>query len=109
MDVREGYPRYPVRAALDGTLPARIQWRTDKLPFSPDYSVRYNCQIGIAREFVAAIRTHDPVRSIVDVESLQKLLVPVDGASGTITAARDQVPSTLYLINFLRQFSEFRP
>jgi asparagine synthase (glutamine-hydrolysing) len=108
MDVREGYPRYPVRAALDGILPPRIQWRTSKMPFSPDYYARYNAQIGIAREFVAAIGPQDPVRTIVDVERLQTLLAPVDAVAGN-AAARDQVPLTLYLISFLRQFSEFRP
>ncbi len=79
-----------------------------KLPFSPDYFARYNAQIAIAREVVAAIGPHDPVRTIVDVERLRTLLVPVDAVAGTV-AARDQVPSTLYLISFLRQFPEFRP
>jgi asparagine synthase (glutamine-hydrolysing) len=108
MDVREGYPRYPIRAALEGILPPRIQWRTDKMPYSPDYFVRYNAQLPLAQEFVAAIGPRDPVRAIVDIERLRQLLVPVDAVAGT-TAARDQVPATLYLINFLRQFSEFRP
>ncbi len=108
MDVGEGYPRYRIRAALDGILPPRIQWRTTKAPFSPDYFVRYNAQLGIAREFVQAIGPKDPIRTVVNVEGLGKLLVPVDAAAGP-TAARDEVPVTLYLINFLRQFSEFRP
>jgi len=108
MDVREGYQRYPIRAALDGILPPRIQWRTGKTPYSPDYFNRYNAQVGLAREFVAAIGPRDPVRTVVDVDRLVKLLLPVDAANGT-TAARDEVPGTLYLINFLRQFAEFRP
>lgn len=109
MDVHDGYHRYPVRAALDGILPPRIQWRTDKKPFSPDYLVRYNAQLGIAREFVAAIGPHDPVRTIVDVEKLQQLLIPVDGPPAGTIATLGQVPGTLYLICFLRQFSAFRP
>lgn len=108
MDVRDGYHRYPIRAALNGILPRRIQWRADKMPFSPDYFVRYNAQLGMAVDFVAAIRPNDPVRSIVDVERLRKMLVPVDAAAGP-SHARDEVPLTLYLVNFLRQFSEFRP
>jgi asparagine synthase (glutamine-hydrolysing) len=107
MDVGDGYPRYRIRAALDGILPPRIQWRTTKAPYSPDYFVRYNAQLGIAREFVQAIRPNDPIRAIVDVEGLEKLLLPVDAAVGP-TAARDEVPVSLYLINFLRQFPEFR-
>jgi asparagine synthase (glutamine-hydrolysing) len=108
MDVGDGYPRYRIRAALDGILPPRIQWRTTKAPYSPDYFARYNAQLGMAREFVQAIRPNDPVRTVVDVEGLGKLLVPVDPAVGP-TAARDEIPVTLYLINFLRQFAEFRP
>ena len=110
MDVHDGYQRYPIRAALDGILPPRIQWRTDKKPFSPDYLVRYNAQLGIAREFVSAIGPHDPVRTIVDVDKLQQLLaLPVDQNHRGAAAALGQVPGTLYLICFLRQFSAFRP
>ncbi len=108
MDVRDGYHRYPIRAALKGILPPRIQWRADKTPFSPDYFARYNTQLGMALEFVAGIRPNDPVRRIVDVERLRKMLVPVDTRTRP-AAARDEIPLTLYLINFLRQFSEFRP
>jgi hypothetical protein len=106
--VHDGYPRYPIRGALEGILPPRIQWRTTKAPFSPDYFVRYNAQLGIAREFVAAIGPRDPVRSVIDVDRLEKVLLPVDPVKGSV-AARDDVPLTLYMICFLRQFSEFRP
>jgi len=108
MDVRDGHHRYPIRAALNGVLPPRIQWRADKIPFSPDYFVRYNSQLGMALEFVAAIGPKDPVRRIVDVERLRRMLVPADTKT-RFAPARDEIPSTLYLINFLRQFSEFRP
>ncbi len=108
MDVGKGYQRFPVRAALDGILPPRIQWRTGKMHYSPDYYVRYNAQLGMAQDFVAAIGARDPVRTIVDVERLGKMLAPVDPAVG-LASARDEVPMTLYLIGFLRQFSEFRP
>ncbi len=108
MNVHDGYPRYFVRGALDGVLPPRIQWRTDKMAFSADYILRYNAQLGMAREYVAAIGPGDPVRSVIDVEHLGKLLIAVD-AAGKRASARDIVPSTLYAIRFLRQFSEFRP
>jgi hypothetical protein len=106
--MRDGYPRYLIRAALDGILPQKIQWRTDKAPFSADYLQRYNEQLGMAREFVSRIGARDPVRSVIDVERLQRLLVPVDPGKESV-AARDEVPNTLYMINFLRQFSEFQP
>ena len=105
--LRDGYSRYPVRCALDGILPRRIQWRTTKTPFSPDYFVRYNAQLGMARDFVEAISQTDPVRSIVDVEQLKRLMIPVDPVKGSIEA-RFHVPTGCYLINFLRQFAEFR-
>jgi asparagine synthase (glutamine-hydrolysing) len=108
MDVHNGYRRYPVRAALNGILPPRIQWRTDKLPYSPDYHIRYNAQLGIAREFVSAIAPRDPVRTVVDVDKLRQLLVPSDKPTAGSAAALGQVPATIYLICFLRQFSAFR-
>jgi hypothetical protein len=108
LKVRNGYQRCLIRAALDGILPKRIQWRTSKTPFSPDYYLRYNAQLGKAREFVAAIRANDPVRSVIDVPRLEKLLVEVPmGVRDRI--ARGVVPTTLYTICFLRQFAEFRP
>jgi asparagine synthase (glutamine-hydrolysing) len=107
LKVRNGYDRYLIRGALDGLLPKKIQWRTSKAPFSPDYFVRYNAQLGKAREFVAAIASNDPVRSVIDVRQLEKLMVAVP--AGVLSpVARDVVPTTIYTICFLRQFAEFR-
>jgi asparagine synthase (glutamine-hydrolysing) len=108
MNLRNGYPRYLMRAALNGILPPKIQWRTSKAPFSPDYTARYNAQLGMARAFVAGLGARDPVRSIIDIERLTQMLVPADSGKESL-AARDEVPSTLYMINFLRQFREFQP
>jgi asparagine synthase (glutamine-hydrolysing) len=108
MKFHNGYSRYLVRGALDGILPTRIQWRTDKKPFSPDYSVRYNAQLGKAKEFVAAIGRNDPVRSMIDVDRLEQLLRPLSPGV-TSHAARVSVPVSIYTICFLRQFSEYRP
>jgi hypothetical protein len=108
LKVRNGYQRYLIREALDGMLPRRIQWRTNKAPFSPDYFFRYNTQLEKARCFVAAISPRDPIRSVVDVERLKLLLRPAPvprGNAESLTA----VPTTIYLILFLRQFTEFRP
>jgi asparagine synthase (glutamine-hydrolysing) len=110
MNVRGGYQRYLIRKALDGTLPKRIQWRTDKTPFSPDYDARYNSQLGKAREFVAAIGSKDPVRAVIDIDRLGSLLLQPVGPTGSgHRIARDVVPSNIYAICFLRQFAEFRP
>lgn len=108
MKFQGGYSRYLVRGALDGILPSGIQWRTDKKPFSPDYAARYNAQLEKAKEFVAAIRPNDPVRSMIDVDRLEHLLKPLPtGVDNQI--ARAVVPVSIYTICFLRQFSEFRP
>jgi len=78
------------------------------MPFAPDYFVRYNAQLPKARDFVAAIGARDPVRTIVDIDRLAKLLTPVDPVQGKWEALVS-IPGTIYLIAFLRQFSEFRP
>jgi asparagine synthase (glutamine-hydrolysing) len=107
MKVRDGYQRYLIRRALDGILPRRIQWRTEKRPFSPDYSIRYHAQLGKARNFVSAIGPNDPVRAVVDVDTLQYLLTSPDSRAGR-AAMLSPVPTTIHLICFLRQFGEFR-
>lgn len=104
MKVRNGYTRYLVRAGLDGILPPRIQWRTCKGPFSPDYEMRYRAQRPIAKAMVNEIGPNDPVRAIVDIERLAKLL-----EQATPTEEMQIVPLTIYLLCFLRQFSDFRP
>jgi asparagine synthase (glutamine-hydrolysing) len=107
LKVRDGYSRYLVRGAMEGVLPKKIQWRTDKIAFSPDYYPRFNAQLPKAREFIAAIRHNDPVREVVDVESLSRLLTPVPGLKQS-DGALSTVPSTIYLICFLRQFAAYR-
>ena len=110
MKVHDGYRRYLIRKSLDGVLPEKIQWRTGKVPFSPDYFARYNAQLGKAREFVAAIGPKDPVRSVIDVTRLSGLLKPADKKDiVSVKTAREVVPATIYAICFLRQFSEYRP
>jgi asparagine synthase (glutamine-hydrolysing) len=106
--VRNGYRRYLIRKALDGILPPRIQWRTSKTAFSPDYFIRYNKQLQKAREFVAGVGIGDPIRSVVDVKALNGLLQRPPVPDGDV-AALDVIPTTIYLICFLRQFPEFRP
>jgi len=106
--IRSGYRRYLIRRALNGILPPRIQWRTTKAPFSPDYYIRYNNQLQKAREFVAAVGIGDPIRSVVDLDALERLLQRPPVPDGDV-AALGLIPTTIYLICFLRQFPEFRP
>ncbi|HKX31070.1 MAG TPA: asparagine synthase-related protein [Blastocatellia bacterium] len=104
LKVRDGYTRYLIRAGLDGILPPRIQWRICKQPFSPDYHRRYAAQRAQARRILAEIAPGDPVRAIVDVERLRRLV-----ERATPEEALHVVPSGIYLLFFLRQFSDFRP
>jgi len=108
LKVRDGYRRYLVRGALEGILPKKVQWRTTKTVFSPDYIARYNAQLEKARDFVAEIGTNDPVRSIIDVAHLGRLLMPLV-PGGAQAGSLGRVPSTIYAICFLRQFADYRP
>jgi hypothetical protein len=108
LKVRNGYRRNLIREALDGILPKKIQWRTTKTVFSPDYNARYNAQLLKAKDFVAEIGPRDPVRSVIDVEKLSQMLKPVDSQDrNAITVG--VVPATIYAICFLRQFADYRP
>jgi asparagine synthase (glutamine-hydrolysing) len=107
MKFHAGYRRYMVRRAMEGLLPPKIQWRTTKTPFSPDYPARYEAQLPIVRRFLAAIRRNDTVREIIDVDALLAK-TGSDGVASDSWEAVAAVPATLYLICFLRQFSEFR-
>lgn len=110
--IRNGYKRNIVRSGLDGILPKEIQWRTDKKPFSPDYFRRYNAQIGSAKEFLNSITANDPVRNVVDVEKLKAWAnIPVSdtgNSNNTVNIALHYLPQGIYLISFLRRFSEFQ-
>lgn len=112
LKVHNGYTRMLLRSGLAGILPQAIQWRTSKVPFSPDYHLRYNAQRTQAQAFLAAIPATDPVTEIVNVTQLRQL------AAQPMTHARDNtpanhaamhvVPQGIYTIAFLRQFAEFR-
>lgn len=112
LKVRNGYKRYLVRGGLDKILPPKIQWRNSKDAFSPDYLRRYKAQQKQAQDFLSDIKLNDPVRSIVDVEKIKELaaLRVEDNELNTMKeiTARDLVPQGVYLIHFLRQFSEFQ-
>lgn len=107
--IRKGYKRNIVRSGLDGILPKEIQTRLDKKPFSPDYFRRYNAQIGAAKQFLDSIADNDPVRSVIDVEKLKAWAgIPVSDNEKNNNIALHYLPQGIYLISFLRRFSEFQ-
>ena len=112
LKVRNGYKRYLIRAGLDGILPSEIQWRPTKLPFSPDYQPRYNAQREWAHNFFLQINPKDPIRDVVDIDRMEKLsshdMMNARVSSPADHAAMQTVPLGVYIVVFLRQFSEFR-
>lgn len=112
LKIRNGFYRYLIRAGLDKILPPEIQWRTTKTPFSPDYVRRFNSQIGMVREFLADIKSNDPLREILDIEKLKKWAnLPIANSeryTNNERIARDYLPQAIYLIYFLRKFSDYR-
>ncbi len=107
LKIKDGYPRLMIRRAMEGILPPRIQWRTTKTAFSPDYRTRYNAQLQFLRPWLARIAASDPVRQIVDTDTLLRRVNSVrsGGSEGDVLVT---IPATVYLIQFLRQFADFR-
>ncbi len=112
LKIHNGYTRYLVRAGLDKILPPKIQWRTSKTPFSPDYIRRYNGQIGQVKEMLNGIKPNDPVCEFLDIEKIKKMVDLSIHKTESYTTydpiAFDAVPQAIYLIYFMRRFSEFR-
>lgn len=107
--VRDGYKRNLLRAGLDGILPPAIQWRTSKTPFSPDYYQRYLAQQDHARDILDSVTPADPLHEVLDIAALKHSFarsLRAIGVAGNADALHT-VPSGIYLITFLRQFSEF--
>lgn len=105
---RDGYRRYAIRLGMQGLLPDEIRWRTCKQPFSPDYHLRYNRQLPMAREFLASIEKTPLMCAAVDIPKLEKALeIPMQTARCSTVVdyrAMHSVPQAMYLLAFLRQF-----
>lgn len=109
---KNGYNRYLIRAALDNILPPKIQWRTTKKPFSPDYWKRFNAQINLIKELLADIQPNDPIHEVLEIAKLNKWanLLGDRNKSYSIDEmfANTHNTRTIFLIYFLRTFSEFK-
>jgi len=107
--VKNGWKRYFIRAAMEGTLPPKVQWRTDKKPFSPSY---YNLMHAGSKKYQAILNeipANAWVRNYVDVERIKRTVkfldqrgswTPVNGADH----ARIVVDYGVQAIFFLRWF-----
>lgn len=111
LKVRDGYSRYLARAGLDGYLPTRIQWRTSKEPFSPDFPMRYNRDRRRTQAILDAIPSNDPLREVLDIPKLQRYaqheIKDNWARSPDDFTAMHLVPLGIHTIAFLRQFVDF--
>jgi asparagine synthase (glutamine-hydrolysing) len=112
LKMRDGFYRYLIRASLDGILPEKIQWRTSKTSFSPDYRQRFRIQIGDVRDLLREVRKGDPIREFIDIDKLIRWS-DLDYFDDSVyqqneIIALDHLPQAIYLIYFLRTFPEFR-
>ncbi|NNE66493.1 MAG: hypothetical protein HKN33_07990 [Pyrinomonadaceae bacterium] len=109
--MQNGYTRCLIRNGLDGVLPKKIQWRTSKAPFSPDYLRRYYSQIGDVKIKLEGIKPKDPIRELLDIEKIKAWVKdtidnPRPGTSNDDAIFRT-IPQAIFLIHFLRRFAEF--
>ncbi len=112
LKIRDGYTRYLIRAGLNGIIPPAIQWRTSKTPYSPDYIRRYQAQTGRVKQMLSDIRSNDPLREILDIAKIRGWVdsstEETAGNSSVDIFSTHTIPQAIYLIYFLRRFSEFR-
>jgi asparagine synthase (glutamine-hydrolysing) len=69
-----GYRRGLVRRAFDGVLPSRVQWRRDKVAFSPDYYGRLRAQRQQMRDVIESVSANDPVCGYLDLGKMRSAL-----------------------------------
>lgn len=107
--VRYGYRRYMIRAAMKDILPPAIRLRTSKMPFSPDYSFRYNVQKGSIKKLFSEIPANDPINEIINVEKLCSVLDLPTIRNRHKTHTRIElldIPPIVFLYYFYRQYVE---
>lgn len=113
LKVNNGYSRYLMRAGLDGFLPPKIQWRTSKQPFSPDFSIRYNRDRVQVQALLDGLASNDPILEVLDIPKLriyaQHQIKDNWARSPADFTAMHLVPLGVYTIAFVRQFADFSP
>jgi asparagine synthase (glutamine-hydrolysing) len=71
---RDGLRRSLVRRAMEGVLPSKVQWRTTKGAFTPDYHRRVLAAKPRLREFLSGSLDHDPAWEYIDKAKIDDLL-----------------------------------
>jgi len=72
--LRDGWPRYALRKSITNLVPASIQWRKDKGPFSPDFERRLHAE---GKEIRAVLRQAQKSSDLTRYLDLQKLTAAV--------------------------------
>ncbi|AZZ94475.1 asparagine synthetase B [Hahella sp. KA22] len=76
--IKDGWKRYFIRAAMENILPAEVQWRKDKKPFSPSYYRLMQMDSEKYQTFLQSIQGNDPVRDYIDVNRISRTIKTLD-------------------------------
>lgn len=107
---RRGYNRYLLRAAMDGILPATIQWRTTKGAFSADYYARMRRNVEWARALSDSVTRDETAAQWIDLPWMRSTLAAL-GPTDLCHANIDLVfmlQGTAFAIQHLRWFDGIR-
>jgi asparagine synthetase B (glutamine-hydrolysing) len=106
---REGRGRRLLRLGMQGLVPAEILARSDKVPFCPDYHLRYERVRAAAAERLKTFAGAGELGGIVDFGKVLRALEtpPVYRRSDPMRVDYDSqflVPNAVYLCYFLTRF-----
>ncbi len=112
-----GWGRLLIRKSMEGIMPEKIQWRTTKGAFSPDYHRRLEKSGPHAREILSGVSQNHPAHEFIDIQKLKNTLETLDKQPSWKTAktkrmgdpAKVIVQRGILFTCFLRWFEEFSP
>lgn len=96
--VRGGYKRSLLRHAMEGILPAAVQWRQDKGPYSPDYVSRIK---NVPDEMI--IQRLSPGNAAGRYIAREKLLIPLAGRDVQSAIMKGQLGIICTVMNVLQE------
>lgn len=68
----DGWKRGFIRKTMDGLLPREVQWRRDKMPFSPSYKLLYHAEFDNIKDFYLKLNRTSEVWSVFDRNNILK-------------------------------------
>jgi hypothetical protein len=107
LTTRRGYSRYLIRAAMEGVLPAAIQWRQTKGPFSPDYFTRLRRHLPWLRSLCDSVTASETAGQLLDLAWLRREILALEaGADLQHSGKAMLLQGTAFAIQFLRWFED---